>query len=116
MIKKQYLIFSQTVIVIRFCWKSWAKCWGAMTGFNIREESYIHESILFVFPGSSNDAIAINYCVLYAKHYIYLEKNSKKKIKKENLTQTFWGICSISNIYTHDGKKVFLIEKSNRQV
>ncbi len=23
-------------------WKSWAKWWEAMTGFNIREESYIH--------------------------------------------------------------------------
>ncbi len=31
-----------------------------MTAFNIREESYIHESILFGFPGSSDDAIAIN--------------------------------------------------------
>ncbi len=42
-----------------------------MTGFNIREEGYIHESILFGFPGSSNDAIAINYSMLYAKYYIY---------------------------------------------
>ncbi len=42
-----------------------------MTVFNIREESYIHESILFGFLGSSDDAIAINYCMLYAKYYIY---------------------------------------------
>ncbi len=55
-----------------------------MTGFNIREESYIHESILFGFPGSNDDAIAINYCILYAKHYIYLEK-LKEENKKENL-------------------------------
>ncbi len=41
-----------------------------MTGFNIREESDIHESILFGFPGSSDYATAINYCILYAKHYI----------------------------------------------
>ncbi len=49
-----------------------------MTGFNIREGRYIHESILFGFPGSIDDAIAINYCILYAKLYIYLEKKLKK--------------------------------------
>ncbi len=56
----------------------------AMTGFSIREESYIHESILFGFPGSSDDAIVINYCIIYAKYYIYLEK-LKEENKKENL-------------------------------
>ncbi len=56
-----------------------------MTGFNIREQSYIHEYILFGFSGSSDDAITINYCMLYAKHYIYLEK-LKEENEKENLT------------------------------
>ncbi len=56
-----------------------------MTGFNIKEESYIYESILFGFPGSRDEAIAINYCMLYAKHYIYLEK-LKEENKKQNLT------------------------------
>ncbi len=45
-----------------------------MTGLNIMDESHIHESILFGFPGRSNNATVINYCILYAKHYIYLEK------------------------------------------
>ncbi len=45
-----------------------------MTGFHTREESHIHESILFGFPGSSDDAIFINYCMLYAKCYIYSKK------------------------------------------
>ncbi len=49
-----------------------------MTGFNIREENHIYESILFGFPGGSDNAIVINYCMLYAKH-IYLEK-----LKDEN--------------------------------
>ncbi len=48
-------------------------------------ESYIHESILFGFPGSSDHAIAINYYILYTKHYIYLAK-LKEENKKENLT------------------------------
>ncbi len=67
----------------KYFWKSWAKLWEAMTGFNIRKESYIHELILFGFPGSSNDAIAINNCMLYTKHYIYLEKLKEKKKKWE---------------------------------
>ncbi len=44
----------------------------------------IHESILFGFPGSSDDAIAIHYCMLDAKYYIYLKK-LKEENKKENL-------------------------------
>ncbi len=55
-----------------------------MTGLNIREDNYIQESILFGFPGVSADAIVINYCILYAKHYIYLEK-LKDENKKANL-------------------------------
>ncbi len=47
---------------------------GNITNFNIREEDHIHESILFGFPGTSDGVIVINYCMLYAKSYIYLEK------------------------------------------
>ncbi len=63
--------------------KSWAKWLEATTGFNIGEQSYIHESILFRFSGSSNDAIAINYCMLYAKYYIYLTKLKEENKKRE---------------------------------
>ncbi len=46
-------------------------------------EENIHESILFGFFESSDNAIVINYCILYAKQYIYLEKlNDQKKLKK----------------------------------
>ncbi len=38
------------------------------------EKDHIHKSILFGFPGSSDGVIVINYCMLYAKYYIYLEK------------------------------------------
>ncbi len=48
-----------------------------MSGFNIRDEWHIHESILFGFPERSDDAIVINYCIVYAKHYIYLEKHEE---------------------------------------
>ncbi len=46
-----------------------------------------------------DDGIAINYCMLYAKYYIYFKK-LKEENKKENLMLTFWGICAISNIYS----------------
>ncbi len=46
-----------------------------MTG--VRDVSHIHESILFGFLGRSDDTIVINYCILYAKHYIYLENKNQ---------------------------------------
>ncbi len=46
-----------------------------MTGFNIRKESNIHESMLFGFLRSSDDVIAINICILYAKHVKDENKN-----------------------------------------
>ncbi len=51
--------------------KSRAKSWESRTGLNIQEKNHINESILFGFPGNSDDAIVINYCILHAKHYIY---------------------------------------------
>ncbi len=56
-----------------FFWKSWVKWWENITNFNIRKEDHIHESILFGFAVTSDGVIVINYCLLYAKYYIYLE-------------------------------------------
>ncbi len=58
-----------------------------MTSLNIKDESHIHESILFGFPGRSDDAIIINYCILYAKQYIQLEK--LKENKNQNTLNIF---------------------------
>ncbi len=63
-------------------WKGWARWWLSITSFNIRMEEHIHESILFGFSESSDNVIVINYCILYAKQYIYLEKLNNKKINK----------------------------------
>ncbi len=75
-----------------------------MTGLNIRHESHIHKSILFGFPGRSDDAIVINYCILYAKHYIYLEK------LKENEKQNTFNIDFLG--YLSQLKYILKIEKS----
>ncbi len=45
-----------------------------MTGFNISEKNHIHESNLFGLPGNGDDAIVMNYCILYANYYVYFEK------------------------------------------
>ncbi len=47
-------------------------------GFNLGVEQYIYESILFGFPGDSDNTIVTNYCILYAKQYMYLEKLKDK--------------------------------------
>ncbi len=39
---------------------------------------YIYESILFGFLGDSDNTIITNYCILYDKQYIYLEKLKDK--------------------------------------
>ncbi len=64
-----------------------------MTGLNIRDESHIYESILFGFPGRSDDVIVINYCILYTKQYIYLEKHKENK-NQNTLNVDFLGYLS----------------------
>ncbi len=54
--------------------ESWTIWWESRIGLSIQEENHIHESILFGFPGNSDDAIVMNYCIQHAKHYIYVEK------------------------------------------
>ncbi len=75
-----------------------------MTGLNIRDELHIHESILFGFPGRSDDAIVINYCILYAKHYIYLEKLKENK-NQNTFNIDFLGVSIQAQIYIKNRKK-----------
>ncbi len=45
-----------------------------MSGLNIRDEPHIQG-----FPGRSDDVIVIDYCILYAKQSIYLQKDNKEQ-------------------------------------
>ncbi len=63
----------------------------SITGFNLKEEDYIYEYILFGFPGKSDNTIVANYCILYAKQYIYLEKLNNKNT---NFNVDFLGYLS----------------------
>ncbi len=91
-------------VVIGYIAKAGLNGWEAVTVFNIREENNIHESILFVFQWGSDDAIVINYCILYAKHlFIYLEK-LKDENKKFNVD--FLGyLCHLKYILKIEKKK-----------
>ncbi len=64
-----------------------------MTGLNIRDELHINESVLFGFPGRSDDTIVISYFILYAKPYIYSEKCNENK-KQNTLNMYFLGYLS----------------------
>ncbi len=78
-------------------WKCGAKWWQSMTGLNIRDESHIQES-------RSDEAIVINYCILYAKQYIYLEK------LKGNKNQNTLNIVFVG--YMYKLKYILKIEKN----
>ncbi len=51
----------------------WASWWMNLTDFDISEDDTTFECILFGFPGQINNSILINYCILYAKFYIYTQ-------------------------------------------
>ncbi len=51
----------------------------------------MHKSILYGFPGTSDDVIVINYCILYAKYYSYLE-NLKDNNNKSSFNIDFLGV------------------------
>ncbi len=48
----------------------------SLTNFNIRQQDDIIGCILFGFPCNTNNIITINYCIMYAKHFIY-QKNKQ---------------------------------------
>ncbi len=44
------------------------------TGYNIVDNEFLIECLLFGFPGNSSNARLINFCALYAKYFIYTHK------------------------------------------
>ncbi len=58
------------------------------------------------FPERSDDAIVINYCILYAKHYTYLEKLKENK-NQNTLNIDFLGYLSkLKYIYIKNRKSI----------
>ncbi len=73
-------------------------------------EENIHESILFVFPESTRNAIVINHCIPYAKQYIYLEKLNDKN-NKQNFNVDFLSYLSHLKNTLKIGKKTCIKKK-----
>jgi hypothetical protein len=66
-------------------WKSFRNWWIRLPENNINLPSDISEkdeiNILFGFPGGTDDISVLNYCIGYAKYFIYLQKlNTTKNI------------------------------------
>ncbi len=47
------------------------KWWFSVTKTEIRHVDHLQENILFGFDGSNGIIDVLNYCILYAKYYIY---------------------------------------------
>ncbi len=59
---------------VKAFWKSWAKWWFNVTKTEIRHVDHLQENILFGFVGSNGIIYVLNYCILYAKFYIYIQR------------------------------------------
>ncbi len=55
-------------------WNSWTTWSLNLTGYNILDNEFLVECLLFGFPGNSNNARLIKFCTLYAKYFIYTDK------------------------------------------
>ncbi len=55
-------------------WDSWTTWWLNLTGYNILDNEFLIECLLFGFPGNSNIARLINFCTLSANYFIYTHK------------------------------------------
>ncbi len=55
-------------------WKSWAKWWFSVTKTEIRHVDHLQENILFGFVGANGIIYVLNYCILYGKCFIYIQR------------------------------------------
>ncbi len=56
-------------------WLHWqCNWWVNLSGIVIRNSQVIEECILFGFPSNSDVMQLLNFCILYAKYYIYIQR------------------------------------------
>ncbi len=55
-------------------WPHWFNWWENLSGIVIRNSQVIEECILFGFLSTSDVIQVLNYCILYAKYYIYIQR------------------------------------------
>ena len=99
-------------------WCSFYKWWNNVSETSIIVQDTFEECIMFGYPGEEDLIIVLNYCVLLAKYFIYVNKlNGKNKIdlydylvllkRKIFLEKT---ICTQQNQLNHFNKWEFLDE------
>ncbi len=54
-------------------WHHWFNWWESLSGIVIRNSQVIEECILFGFPCNSDVMQVLNFCILCAKYYIYIQ-------------------------------------------
>ena len=55
-------------------WDQWYNWFKRITGIDIGNSEKTDEYILFGYPGNDDFTLVLNYCILAAKYYIYLNK------------------------------------------
>ena len=68
---QHFLLYCDRVVDF---WQSFFKWWNRVSKIVILDESELEECILFGFPNSDDDTIALNYCILCAKYYVYIQR------------------------------------------
>ncbi len=58
-----------------YCLKvHWTKWWNSVRKIGIRKTNNLEECVLFGFSGNDNLTQLLNYCMIYTKYYIYIQK------------------------------------------
>ncbi len=54
-------------------WTHWSNWWENLSCILIKDSQVIEECILFGFTSNSDTMQVLNFCILYAKYYIYIQ-------------------------------------------
>ena len=66
---------------LKLFWESFFRWWNRISPVkleNIVDMNELRECILFGFPGDEDIIVALNYCTLIAKYFIYIQKLVKQ--------------------------------------
>jgi len=59
---------------VKLFWKYWFNWWERISEIYIRNNPNMPELILFGFPGTIDIIHVLNFCILYTKYYIYIQR------------------------------------------
>ncbi len=55
-------------------WEYWANWWNSIRKIDIRKANNLEECVLFGFSGNDYLTQVLNYCMIYTKYYIYIQR------------------------------------------